>query len=255
MIFTSKKNYQSSKGEWLSLGRGITKNEWKPTFIEMFSGIGGFRLGLERVGWKCVWANDWDKYANTIYKKNFGDKELVEGDITEVEADEIPEHTLLTAGFPCQAFSVAGKRKGFQDTRGTLFFHIARIAEAKRPPLLLLENVKGLLSTQGGYCFARILQTLDELGYDVEWQVLNSKHFGVPQNRERVFIIGHLRGTGGRQVFPIGETDEVDKKVVVETKIKRVIGSGREMARVYSPEGVAPTIRVPSGGWHQPWSS
>jgi len=232
----------------------ITKNKWKPTFIEMFSGIGGFRLGLERVGWKCVWANDRDKYANTIYKKNFGDKELVEGDITEVEADEIPEHTLLTAGFPCQAFSVAGKRKGFQDTRGTLFFHIARVAKAKRPPLLLLENVKGLLSTQDGYCFARIIQTLDELGYDVEWQVLNSKHFGVPQNRERVFIIGHLRGKGGQQIFPIGETDEVDKKVAVETKIKRVIGSGREMARVYSPEGVAPTIRVPSGGWHQPRS-
>ena len=100
----------------------------EPTFIEMFSGIGGVRFGLEPSGWKCVWANDWDKYANIIYKKNFGDKELVENDIKKIETDTIPDHTLLTAGFPCQAFSVAGKRKGFQDTRGTLFFDIARAA-------------------------------------------------------------------------------------------------------------------------------
>jgi len=177
----------------------------EPTFIEMFCGIGGFRLGLERSGWRCVWANDIDKHACQIYRKHFGDRELVEGDIRTIDPSTIPDHTLLTAGFPCQSFSVAGKRKGFEDTRGTLFYHIARVACAKRPPLLLLENVKGLLSNDGGRTFARILQTLDELGYDVEWQVLNSKYFGVPQNRERVFIIGHLRGTCSRQVFPIGQ--------------------------------------------------
>jgi DNA (cytosine-5)-methyltransferase 1 len=173
------------------------------TFIEMFSGIGGFRLGLERAGWRCVWANDIDKYASAVYRRHFGEKELIEGDIRTIDADSIPEHTLLTAGFPCQSFSVAGRRKGFEDARGTLFYDVTRIASAKRPPLLLLENVKGILSIQRGYCFTKILQTLDELGYDVEWQVLNSKYFGVPQNRERVFIIGHLREACTKPIFPI----------------------------------------------------
>ncbi len=206
------------------------------TFIEMFCGIGGFRLGLEKTNqigsnsqqgvrnqkrrcesrseggdgrlqqkFHCVWANDNDKYACQIYRKNFGDKELVEADIKTVDADTIPDHMLLTAGFPCQAFSVAGKRKGFEDTRGTLFYDIARVAEAKRPKLLLLENVKGLLSHDEGLTFQIIIESLEELGYLLEWQVLNSKHFGVPQNRERVFIVGHLRGAGTKQIFPIGE--------------------------------------------------
>jgi DNA (cytosine-5)-methyltransferase 1 len=203
---------------------------------EMFSGIGGFRLGLEKANisvgrgqgqsfhndkgrvwynssesdvgqtaFRCVWANDWDKYACQIYRKHYGTKELVEADIRTINADAIPDFDLLTAGFPCQSFSLAGKRKGFEDTRGTLFYEVARIAEAKRPRLLLLENVKGLLSNDEGRTFARILQTLDELGYDVEWQVLNSKHFGVPQNRERVFIVGHLRAEPTRQIFPVGQ--------------------------------------------------
>jgi DNA (cytosine-5)-methyltransferase 1 len=180
----------------------------EPTFIEMFCGIGGFRLGLERSGWKCVWANDIDKYACQIYRKNFGDKGLVEGDIRSVDAGSIPDHTLLTAGFPCQSFSLAGKRKGFEDTRGTLFYDIARVASAKRPRLLLLENVKGLLSNDRGKTFSTILQVLGNIGYWCEWQTLNSKHFGVPQNRERVFIVGHLRGTGSRQIFPIGKATE-----------------------------------------------
>ena len=179
------------------------------TFAEMYNGIGGFRLGLERAGWRCVWANDNDKYANRVYKKKFGGEELVEGDIREVQAKAVPDCTLLTAGFPCQAFSVAGKRKGFKESRGTLFTHIARVAAHKRPPLLLLENVKGLLSSDSGRTFAIIIRVLENLGYLVEWQVLNSKHFGVPQNRERVFIIGHLRGKGSRQVFPINEANPV----------------------------------------------
>jgi len=184
-----------------------------PTFIEMFSGVGGFRLGLERAGWKCIWANDWNKWANQIYRKNFGESELVEGDVKSVNSNSIPDHTLLTAGFPCQAFSIAGKRKGFEDTRGTLFYDITRIAKAKRSPLLLLENVKGLLSHDKGKTFAVMLQTLDELGYWTEWQVLNSKHFGVPQNRQRVFVVGHLGKRGGRKIFPIGETSKMDKRI------------------------------------------
>ena len=213
-------------------------------FAEMYSGIAGVRYGLEKANqvsdssWKgqglgsdegkcepciegrsnkpyaftCVWANDIDKYACQIYRKHYGDKELVEGDIRTINPDSIPDFDLLTAGFPCQSFSLAGKRKGFEDTRGTLFYEVARIAEAKRPKLLLLENVKGLLSNDEGRTFAKIIQTLDELGYLVEWQVLNSKHFGVPQNRERVFIVGHLRGTSTRQIFPIGQANSVAPK-------------------------------------------
>jgi DNA (cytosine-5)-methyltransferase 1 len=134
---------------------------------------------------------------------------LYEGDIRTVDPASIPEHDLIVAGFPCQSFSIAGKRGGFEDTRGTLFFEICRIARAKRTPYLLLENVKGLLSHDEGNTFRAILQTLDEMGYDCQWQVLNSKNFGVPQNRERVFIIGHLRGQPRPQVFPLGETDQV----------------------------------------------
>ena len=204
-------------------------------FIELFAGIGGFRYGLEKANdtvtkriqqgiqqrsknnstiiksflgtkqFTCVWANEIEKYACQIYRKNFGKKELIEGNIRKIPAKSIPNHNLLTAGFPCQSFSIAGKRKGFRDTRGTLFFEICRIVEEKKPNLLLLENVKGLLNHDGGNTFRIILNSLSELGYNCEWEVLNSKNFGVPQNRERVFIIGHLRGTGGQKVFPIGE--------------------------------------------------
>jgi len=115
---------------------------------------------------------------------------------------------MLCGGFPCQSFSIAGKRKGFKDTRGTLFHEILRVTSEKRPGTIFLENVKGLLSADRGRCFGVIISSLDELGYDVEWQVLNSKDFGVPQNRERVFIIGHLRGSGGQTVFPLRQDDE-----------------------------------------------
>jgi len=161
----------------------------------------------EDTDFRCVWSCDWNKYANQIYTKQFGEANHYSGDIRGVDPGEIPDFDILCAGFPCQSFSVAGKRKGFQDTRGTVFFEICRIAEAKRPSLLLLENVKGLLSSGRGQVFYTIIQSLEDLGYWVEWQVLNSKHFGVPQNRERVFLIGHLRGTGGREIFPIGEAD------------------------------------------------
>ena len=132
-------------------------------FIELFAGIGGFRIGLEKnEKYKCLWANEVDKYACQIYRKNFGEKELVEGDIRKISAEDIPDHNLLTAGFPCQSFSIAGKRKGFNDTRGTLFFEICRIAKVKRPTLLLLENVKGLLNHDSGNTFRIILDSLSE---------------------------------------------------------------------------------------------
>ena len=127
------------------------------------------------------------------------------GDITKINASELPDFDLFVGGFPCQAFSIAGKRGGFEDTRGTLIYDVLRIVKEKHPRIVLLENVKGLLSHDGGRTFKTIITSLTELGYAVEWQVLNAKNFGVPQNRERVFIIGHLGGFGGRQVFPIGE--------------------------------------------------
>ena len=149
----------------------------------------------------CIGYSEIDKYAIQIYQKYFPNHKNY-GDITKINTKEIPDFELLVGGFPCQSFSIAGKRKGFEDTRGTLFFEIARILKDKKPCTLLLENVKGLLSHDNGNTFKTIISTLDELGYDIQWQVLNSKNFGVPQNRERVFIVGHLRGTPRPEVFP-----------------------------------------------------
>jgi DNA (cytosine-5)-methyltransferase 1 len=157
-------------------------------------------------GFRIVWANEIDKYASQIYRKNFGEQELQQGDVRDINTDKIPDIDLLCGGFPCQSFSVAGKRKGTEEYRGTLFAQIVRVASAKRPQLLLLENVKGLLSSDDGRDFAKILRALGNMGYLLEWQVLNSKYFGVPQNRERVFIVGHLGDGSGSQIFPIRQT-------------------------------------------------
>ncbi len=189
-----------------------------PSFASMFAGIGGFDLALTRTGWTCKWANEKDKYACQVYRKNFGSGELVEGDIREIQTENIPDVDLLVGGFLCQSFSLAGKREGFRDIRGTLFFEIARVARAKKPSLLLLENVKGLLSNDYGKTFGTILEELGNIGYWCEWQVLNSKYFGVPQNRERVFIIGHLRDRGTRQIFPIGTVNECSDSTCKKTE-------------------------------------
>ena len=175
----------------------------------MFSGIGGFELGIQRSipESECVGFSEIDKNAISIYKAHFPTHTNY-GSAFDIVPEQLPDFDLLCGGFPCQSFSIAGKRGGFEDTRGTLFFEIARIARVKRPKLLFLENVKGLLSHDHGRTFGTILATLSDMGYFCEWQVLNSKDYGVPQNRERVFIIGHLGGAGGRQVFPIGATCE-----------------------------------------------
>lgn len=239
-------------------------------YIDLFAGVGGFHYGIDRAcaeasgleaGEKttkilsghlsdlqskygghrtltCVYSNEWDKYANSVYRRHYG--ECDNRDIRNVEASEIPDFDLLCGGFPCQSFSIAGKRGGFEDTRGTLFFEIARIVKEKRPRLLLLENVKGLLNHDQGRTFGTILSTLDELGYDAQWQVLNSKNFGVPQNRERVYIVGHLRGTPRPEVFPITEVSrlhpiEVTKEV-------------SDAQRIYNPSGIAKTLKGLGGG-------
>lgn len=158
------------------------------TYASLFAGIGGFETALNRLGGRCVFASEIDKHARKAYEVLYGG-DVLHGDITKIDAKNVPDHDLLTAGFPCQAFSVAGKRKGFDDTRGTLFFEIARIAKEKRPKALLLENVKGLVNHDKGRTLNTIVQTLCDTGYTVDFNVLNSKYFGVPQNRERIFII------------------------------------------------------------------
>ena len=195
--------------------------------------------GVDERQFTCVYANEFNKYATQIYEKNYEKPDT--RDIREVKETEIPKHDLLTAGFPCQSFSVAGKRGGFRDTGGTLFFQIARIAKQKQPRLLLLENVKGLLSHDKGKTFGTILNTLDELGYDCQWQVLNSKDFGVPQNRERVFIIGHLRGTSRPEVFPIGGQSK--------NTLKELTTGQSQGMRAYSTKGTSTTIAGLAGGW------
>tara|TARA_Y100001973_G_C5190786_1_gene330833 strand:+ start:1104 stop:2069 length:966 start_codon:yes stop_codon:yes gene_type:complete len=184
--------------------------------FSMFTGIGGFELGIRRSGIdaELIGYSEIDKYAIQIFEKHFeGVKNY--GNATNIMGEQLPAFDLLVGGFPCQAFSVAGHQRGFDDTRGTLFFDIARILEDKRPRNLVLENVKGLLSHDSGKTFHTILRILSEMGYDVEWQVLNSKDFGVPQNRERVYIVGHLGGRSGRKVFPLrGEGSSITRNKV-----------------------------------------
>jgi DNA (cytosine-5)-methyltransferase 1 len=159
-------------------------------FIDLFAGIGGIRLGLERAGGKCVFSSEWDSHANRTYEAYFGDKPA--GDITKIQNSEIPDHDILAGGFPCQAFSIIGGMKGFGDTRGTLFFEIERILRAKQPKAFLLENVRNLVSHDKGQTFKVILEHLKLLGYHVHWRILNALHYNLPQKRERVIIVGFM---------------------------------------------------------------
>ena len=293
-------------------------------YFSTFSGIGGFELGIKqayesnnehahisersiqkkrsqgrkrsvdkhrillhdrnRTAPLCVGYSEIDKYVIQVYNKQFNHKNY--GDITKIDTNKLPNFDLLVGGFPCQTFSIAGKRKGFDDTRGTLFFDLARILADKRPRNFVFENVKGLLSHEQGKTFQTILGVLSDLGYRVEWQVLNSKNFGVPQNRERVFIVGHLGGGSGQQIFPIGgssaktvinplknkteygwhlEQNIYDKKGITRT-VKAGGGSGNmpkviqqlnnpthSNDRVYSDKGISPTLNTMQGGRRQPF--
>ena len=220
-------------------------------FIDLFAGIGGFRLGMESAGHECVAFCEIDKFARASYKAIHNTEGEIElHDITTVTDEEIRNigHVdVICGGFPCQAFSIAGARRGFEDTRGTLFFEIARFAAILKPKYLFLENVKGLLNHDRGNTFEVILSVLDELGYDVEWQVLNSKDFGVPQNRERVFIIGHLRGQRGRKIFPIGGEDEKSSakrlgiNILGNTKNPNGTAQGTRDI-VHDPKGIVGTL-------------
>ena len=193
--------------------------------LDLFSGIGGFHKGFERAGFKFDWVghSDIDKYANSVYQYNFKAEEL--GDVTAIQPRDLPYNIdILTGGFPCQAFSTAGKRRGFADTRGTLFFQIERILRhfrdiGKPIPYFVLENVKGLLNHNSGQTFATIYGILTKLDYTIECQLLNTKWF-LPQNRERIYIVGHLRGRkSGEKIFPI--TESYRENGYVSKKYKR----------------------------------
>lgn len=211
-------------------------------FFDMFAGIGGFRAGLERAGgFTCIGHCEIDKHAEKAYRAihNIKESEVYYEDARKIDTETMPDFGLLCAGFPCQSFSIAGKRRGFEDARGTLFFEIARILKAKQPAFFILENVPGLLSHDEGRTFTAILSTLSELGYDVQWQVLNSKYFGVPQSRKRVYIVGYLDPRCAGKILPL---TGADGKALIQ------IIRGAQGERVYDPAGVACTQLASSGG-------
>lgn len=219
-------------------------------FIDLFAGIGGFRLGMQKAGHKCLAFCEIDKFARLSYKANFNTTNEKEWhDITKITNEEIEEFgkgrtiDIICGGFPCQPFSLAGKRKGFKDIRGTLFFELTRFIQILQPRYLFFENVKGILSNGGGTTFTTILQALDELRYDVQWQLLNSKDFGVPQNRERVFIIGYNRKQCTRKIFPIGGANGENP-----CKLQEITHRVSQGYRVYNPKGLSVTLSSLGGG-------
>lgn len=192
VVTTQKKQRggQSPKQHGGINGSTALKTAKKFTFIDLFAGVGGIRIAFERNGGTCVFTSEFDEPCQVMYEANFGNRP--HGDITKIHVDEIPDHDILTGGFPCQAFSIIGRGKGFADTRGTLFFDVERILKAKRPKAFLLENVRQLTSHDEGRTFKVILNSLEGLGYYVHYKVLNGLNFGVPQKRERIIIVGFL---------------------------------------------------------------
>lgn len=211
-------------------------------YLDMYSGIGGFRSALDAVGgFECVGYCEIDKFAKEAYETLYDTKgEMYFEDARNICPDDLPDIDLICAGFPCQSFSLAGKQRGFDDTRGTLFFEVARVAAAKRPALLFLENVQNLLSHDKGRTFETILEVLDDIGYDVSWTVLNSANFGVPQSRNRVFITGFLRGRCAGEIFAFSQANP-------KTLKQRL--PGREGNRVYDSNGLAITLTSSAGGF------
>jgi len=206
-----------------------TNNAWNEfLFIDLFAGIGGIRLGFESVGGKCVFSSEIDPDANKMYKANFG--ELPAGDITKIAPDEIPDHDILLGGFPCQPFSIIGNRKGFEDIRGTLFFNISEILRIKRPYALLLENVKQFKTHDHGRTYQIVIKTLNEIGYYTHTKILNALDFGVPQKRERTFIVGFLDDLDFAFPPPLNimpdlnsvleKDEEVDRSLIASERIR-----------------------------------
>jgi DNA (cytosine-5)-methyltransferase 1 len=223
--------------------------------FSLFSGIGGFDLAARNLGYTTVGACEIDKYAKAIYKKAFP-KITIHKDATKIIPGKLPDFDVLFAGFPCQSFSIAGKRKGFEDTRGTLFFEIIRIARKKQPRYILLENVKGLLSHQNGDTARKIFSTLDELGYDTQSCIVNTKDF-LPQNRERIFIVATLRGQGKSEIFSLKKDEMLlgkkkRQKYKIRSEISSTIDAGYHSLRNCGETYIIPTITGGgnSGGMH-----
>ena len=214
------------------------------TFLDYFSGVGGFRHGLELAGMKCIGFCEKDKFARKSYEAMYDTKgEWFHDDITTIDSTRLPKADLWCAGSPCQNVSIAGKRAGLYGERSGLFFTFVELIKSQKeedkPEWVLLENVKGLLSSGGGRDYLDYLSILDESGYDLEWQVFNSKDYGVPQNRERIYTIGHLRRKGRRQVLPISRESS--------SHLKQLVG-GMQSYRVYDPSGIATTLVGEGGG-------
>lgn len=254
------------------------------TFLDFFAGIGGFRRGMELAGHKCVGFCEWDKFATASYtsmhliteeqrayletldlktrqkeilKEEYRNGEWYSNDIRNVHAGSVPLADCWCFGAPCQDFSVAGHRAGLEGDRSSLVREIFRILEElkeDKPEWLIYENVKGMLSSNNGWDYAAILSEMDRLGYDAEWQIFNSKFYGVPQNRERVYTIGHLRAKGAAEIFPLEGADGEDRVEGIKQigGIPRANDPNPQAYRVYDPEGVAPTIDRMDGGGREP---
>jgi len=236
----------------LSSARDYSPRVFK--FVDLFAGVGGMRLALESAGGNCVFSSEWDLHAQKTYAANFG--EVPFGDITEIAVQDIPDFDVLSAGFPCQPFSTFGKRAGFKHrTQGTLFFDVLRIIEGKKPQSFILENVKGLVSHDGGRTLETILGALDQAGYEVMFTILNAANYGVPQNRERVYFVGFRRRIFGKNPdfrWPIGKKKQIGIGKFLE---KDVMGYSisKHLQKVYiykendgRPEIVTPETETPS---------
>lgn len=246
------------------------------TFIDLFAGLGGFRLALESLGAKCVYSNEWDEPAQKVYEKNFGD--APEGDITLVDEKTIPDHDILCAGFPCQAFSISGKQRGFEDSRGTLFFDVARIVKEKQPKVVFMENVKNFATHDNGHTLEVVKATMEELGYVFFHKVLSAVDYGVPQKRERIYMVCFRKDLGITKfaypkAFPLKKHVEDflldDKEMVKDLYVIRpdtyyngvednaysnkpirlgTVNKGGQGERIYSTKGIAITLSAYGGG-------
>ncbi len=257
----------------ISINKLYFKN-WK--FIDLFAGLGGFRLALESLGAECVYSNEWDVPAQEVYYENFGD--VPEGDITKVDETTIPDHDILCAGFPCQAFSISGKQRGFEDSRGTLFFDVARIVKEKKPKIVFMENVKNFATHDGGKTLEVVKGTMEELGYTFYQRVLNSVDYGVPQKRERIYMVCFRNDILVKDfVFPktIKLTKHVEDFLLEDTTLTEhlyvnredtyyndtqdnvysnksirlgIVNKGGQGERIYSTKGIAITFSAYGGG-------
>lgn len=248
----------------------------KYTFIDLFAGLGGFRLALESLGAKCVYSNEWDIPVQKVYAENFGD--IPEGDITKVNEKDIPNHDILCAGFPCQPFSISGKQGGFKDSRGTLFFDVARIIKEKKPKVVFMENVKNFATHDNGKTLEVVKGTMEELGYTFYQKVLNAVDYGVPQKRERIYMVcfrNDLKVGEFNYPKPIELTRHVedflldDEELVKDLYVERadtyynnvednqyskksirlgIVNKGGQGERIYSVKGIAITLSANGGG-------